>query len=203
MANDGNSKDKTQEIELYSISFDEESGNAPGVTQLINPKLIAEKEAARRAKEAAVSPVSANSSAPKMVSNVSLTSLGVFYELQFEIEHGSFKYARMKPHGKARFEMWQERFYFQMKLDLKALEVQSNFQEFSKGKDSFQEDAFALTDASFVQIIRVDGDSQKIYVLLSSQSLGSKKEAVLQALSGKTSGAGSAGDDEFKIEMAS
>ncbi len=243
MGNDGNSKEGTMASGIFSISFDDESGNPPGVTQLLNPKLMAAKEAARKAKEAAnapkvetkvaspepsfeieinneptpnissptPAPTAAKATAPASSAagtNQSLKDLGVHFELQFESERGSYRYTRVKPHGKSGFEMWQEKFFYQMKLDLRTLEVQGTFQEFAKGKHTFQEDAFALTDSSFVQIVRLDGDTQKIYVLLSSQSLMSKKDAVLQALSGKTAGGAGSGDkssggDDFKIELAS
>ena len=231
MGNDTKTKDGTQTTGLFSITFDEDAGNAPGVTQLLNPKLIAQKEAARKAKEAAQAPSTPSQRVPEAVEQVieiqfdskpeptrvqpptprpsvgemqSLTQMGVHFELQFENERGSYRYARMKPHGKERFEMWQEKFYYQMKLDLRTLEIQGTFQEFAKGKNTFQEDAFALTDSTFAQIVRLEGDAQKIYVLLSNQSLLSKKDAVVQALQNKSSGsAGSSSDDDFKIELAS
>lgn len=134
-----------------------------------------------------------------------LTELGVQYELQFEMERGVYRYTRMKGHSRATFALWQQKFYFQMKLDLKALGLEAPFQEFQKSKDEFYSDAFGLIDANFVQIVRLETSAQKIYVFLSDQSLAPYQEILADLVQGKKPGNGSndSGDDEFKIELVS
>jgi hypothetical protein len=250
-------KDAPEPSEMFSIDFENGFDGVPGVTQLLNPKMMQEKAAAmKKAKEsgggtppirslaptpaplpiptpikeneisidlggnhddmqivaqgssptpaASQTPVAPSQQAP--ANGNSLAALGVQFELQFEMERGVYRYRKMKGHARANLALWQEKFYFQMKIDLKTLEVQGSFQEFAKATHPFHEDAFGLTDSSHVQIVRLEGDTQKLFVLVSEKSLSTSEQKVRDLLAGKSAGGGSAsGNDEnsFKIELAS
>ena len=141
-----------------------------------------------------------------------LADFGVQFELHFQMERGVFRYAHMLGHAKSNLSLWQEKFYFHMRLDLQLLGVKDKFHEFSKGKDFFQEDAFGLSGtAAFAQVVRLDeNNSQTCIVLISEKSLESSQQKVRELLnqsSRKTPGSSgsnsSSGDDDFKIELAS
>ena len=140
---------------------------------------------------------------PHNASNSELSLMGVHFELHFEKRGGDFRYARMKPHARASFELWQQKFFYEMKLDVRTLEIQVSFQEFAKKQNPFQEDAFGLGDAHYVQIIRLEDQNDKIFVLLSASSLLQRQAEVRQALSGKSNSGSSDDGDSFKIELAS
>ena len=213
----------------------------PGVTRLLNPKVLQEKAEALRREKARASAPSSGSLPPKKLEAVvapapapipadeggisidlggnddhtspdfapkSLADFGVQFELHFENERGTFRYKRMRGHGRPNFALWQEKFYYQMKVDLKILEITSKFQEFSKEKHPFCEDAFGLSDASYVQVVRLEDDNEKVYVLISEKSLSGQEKQVQDFLAGKgvTSGGDSSGDEDegsFKIELVS
>jgi hypothetical protein len=279
MSNDGKPKEDAKSVE-FSIGMENgDFDGIPGVTQLLNPKIMMEKAAAKAARDKASAtppqgpatksslerneplptPIKASSPQPAPKATVaakpvaakpvaakedegiaidfgsddstdpgvvhtsaqptsrssvtdsgssatSLAEMGVQFELQFESERGTYRYRRMRPHGKKSFALWQEKFFYQMKIDLKALEVEGPFQEFAKATHPFHEDAFGLTDASFVQVVRVSGDTQKLYVLISEKSLVQDTQKICDFLSGKgisPAGDSSGDDDEFKIELAS
>jgi hypothetical protein len=215
-------KTKTQ----YSVEELKDGMTMPGITQLLNPKAMktfdpanTSTPATKAQEQREISVTFDEDDAPPLVTKTStaqltssalnavpqnstpLAALGVQYELHFESQHGNFRYTRMKPHAKASFELWQQKFFFQMKIDLKALEIQVSFQEFSKKQSPFHEDAFGLVDASYVQIVRLENDTQKIFVLLSTQSLLLKQDEVRAALAGKSFDKD--GSDDLKIELAS
>ena len=238
------------ELKEIAIGFDDVAGGTmPGISQLLNPKAMAAKAQSQKA-TAASSPAAASPAAAKAPSAFSsqtrttitplldneiilnledeafppsatashqpptedrtrvissltpLAVLGVQLELVFEKKQNQFRFARVKGHAKAGFEPWQEKFFAQMKIDLAALGIQISFQEFSKKENLFQAEAFGLTDATFVQVVRLENEGARIFVLLSSASLLLKQDEVRSQLSGKTA---KKDDDtgEFKIELAS
>ena len=240
---------QAHELKSISIGFDDESGGTvPGVSQLLNPKAMAAKAQAAKIpnqfsasssqtkttinplvfdheielhlEEEAFPPSATASHQPPaaqpalrdavdepertrmIVSQSKLAKLGVQLELVFEKKKNQFRFTRVKGHSKTAFEPWQEKFFSQMKVDLAALGIQISFQEFSKKQHLFQAEAFGMTDFAFVQIVRLENDSDRIFVLLSETSLLMKQDEVRAELSGKTI-ENSDDTGEFKIELAS
>jgi hypothetical protein len=211
--------DHTRHSEVFSIDFEDDAAIIPGVTQLLNPKAM--KEASEKKSrpplpninppqkleplvvpviEVAIATVVAITSAAK-----SLAECGVQFELQFEMERGVYRYTRMKAHSRESFALWQQKFYFQMKLNLQVLEVTGHFQEFEKEKNQFHADAFGLEDATHVQVVRFEQDAHKVIVLFSEKSLVNSEKMVREFLDTKnSSGSSDSGSDgDFKIELAS
>jgi hypothetical protein len=237
MANDSNPKDQTKQNPIFSISFEDDFEGMPGVTALLNPKSMQEKaehaqknnppsrlplpnSAKGTPSPSLLAPTATAIAKPEItrvaekepiVSSLTvstLTDFGVQFELHFQLERGVFRYARTKGHARGSLSLWQEKFYFQMKLDLQALGVKEKFQEFAKGKDFFQEDVFGLMGlAAFAQVVRLDeNNSQTCIVLISEKSLEPCQQKVRELLlhsMGKGSRSSGGGDDEFKIELAS
>jgi hypothetical protein len=233
MSSAGKPKEKSDATRNFHIGFEEGAGPIPGVTQLLNPQLMEDRANAAKARpQSAASVAAAPLETPKEITidlgedyskpleavtspNIiqrpvgkSLADFKVQYELHFESERGAYRFTRMRGHTRESFALWQQKFFFQMKLDLQALGVKNLFQEYTKNTDTFQADAFGLDDASHVQIVRIEGSPQKIFVLLSNQSLVKDEAVVRDLLLGKgvsPAGDGSGDDDEgdFKIELAS
>jgi hypothetical protein len=171
-------------------------------TAIVNP------EATRFVEKEILIPLEENEPIVSSLTVNTLSDFGVQFELHFQMERGVFRYTRMKGHARGSLSLWQEKFYFQMKLDLQALGVKEKFQEFAKGKDLFQEDVFGLMGtAAFAQVVRLgESNSQTCVVLISEKSLDGCQQKVQELLVnslGKISGTPSGGDDEFKIELAS
>ena len=206
--------------DVFSIDFDDQGkSNMPGVTQLINPEVLRRRAEAQAAAAAKTSPQRAPTTAPAPAAQAkptvseatsfytapaaakkeqTLAEMGVRLELQFESKQGFFQFVKFKPHQKEP-EAWQEKFFNQMKIDLKSLQVTTIFQEFEAMRSSFHQDTFGLKNGEFVQIIRPDENSKQLYVLLSNQALFSKKIHVLEKFAVVKN---DDSDDEFKIELA-
>ncbi len=122
-----------------------------------------------------------------------LGELGVQLEIQFEDQRGFHRFVRFKNHA-ASPQGWQEKFFAQMKLDLKKLAAVSNFEEYDSSQ-RFIQDVFGLSENQYVQIVRERENSVRVHVLLSSSSLAPHKALVIQKLFGPTETTG-------KIEIA-
>jgi hypothetical protein len=218
MSSSQNKKETTQVSGIFSIDFNDlGSSGVPGVTQLINPEMLRQKAAAQAKKnktstdsivipeessklvEIGITP--AGTTPAEKLNPPSLQSLGILLELQFEIEKGFYRFCRFKFHGQSKAEAWQENFFNQMKIDLKTLEFIGGFEEFSARNSPFHREAFGLTENQFLQLIRIEASSKKVFALLSDKSLSLKKEVILSALQ-ENSDNSSDDSDSLKIELA-
>jgi hypothetical protein len=209
MSSNGKPKETTQIN--FTISFDEDSP-LPGVTQLLNPAAM--KERALRTPQKMSTPPSMKSAplpekveatpihtAKALATTKTLVDLKVQFELRFEMKNGLYQYSKMKAHSKANLSLWQENFYYQMKINLKTFDIQKTFEEFEKGKHHFQEDAFGLSQCSHVQVVRLASQSDKLFVLLSEQSLTKFEPLIRELLEKNNSSSSGSNGDDFKIEL--
>jgi hypothetical protein len=220
----GDPKKKNEET-VSSIVVDEFSSAVPGVTMLLNPQVILEREASRVKMERSdpvaetfspdnegivlSSPSAAEPAAEPVVQTVfddtPLSQLGVLLELHFEDEGAGFRFLKIVPHAQGPAAEWQEVAYRGMRIELDVLGINISFQEFSAKKDSFHADAFCAADDAWIQIVRSREHSTRMYVLITRRSLLLEKEKVYTLLEG--SGEKESGDDSdgggIEIDFAS
>ena len=218
---------KSKDNTLSSITINGFSNTIPGVTQLLNPKVMAERHASKKKEEAlhqataAVEPLLAPMPEAEPKPQVTTTQIrrsqrktglsrfGVHFELQFEDDMGVLRFTRAKTHSDETFDEWHRAFFTGMKIDLRALEINVSFQEFAAEKSNFHRDAFALPEGFYLQFVRSRENSAVMFVLISERSLVLNKEEIYRGLEGYTSsGSGSNSDsnqdgDGITIELAS
>ena len=220
---------KSNDNTLSSITMNGFSNTVPGVTQLLNPKVMAERYASKQKEEAlhqaiaAVEPVTEPAPEPvpepkpqvtstqirRSQRKTGLSRFGVHFELQFEDDMGVLRFTRAKTHSDETFDEWHRAFFTGMKIDLRALEINVSFQEFAAEKSNFHRDAFALPEGFYLQFVRSRENSAVMFVLISERSLVLNKEEIYRGLEGYTSsGSGSNSDsnqdgDGITIELAS
>jgi hypothetical protein len=215
----GDPKKKNDET-VSSIVVDEFSSAVPGVTMLLNPQVILEREASRVKMERSdpvaetFSPDSEGvvlssepvvESSPLPAHETPLARLGVLLELHFEDEGNGFRFLKVVPHAHAQTAEWQEAAYRGMKIELDVLGINISFQEFSAKKDFFHADAFCAEDDAWIQTVRSREHSTRMYVLITKRSLLLEKETIYTLLEG--SGEKESGDDSdgggIEIDFAS
>jgi hypothetical protein len=217
---------KSKDNTLSSITINGFSNTIPGVTQLLNPKVMAERYASKQKEEALNQPIATvveSIAEPEVESKPQVTTtqirrsqrktglsrFGVHFELQFEDDMGVLRFTRAKTHSEETFDEWHRAFFTGMKIDLRALEINVSFQEFSAEKSIFHRDAFALPDGFYLQFVRSRENSAVMFVLISERSLVLNKEEIYRGLEGySSSGSGSGSDsnqdgDGIVIELAS
>ena len=220
---------------LGEIAFSD-SGDIPGVTQLLTPSLAKgrksetipqdheslldeeqEEEALELAEVEAMEIEDEDESdfAPPLLSKESLLQeLKVKFELFFSNDGPHLTFQRAQEFSPGSFETWRKELFSGMKLDLKMLSVQSDFQEFSGKTALFQRDVFGLHDSEFLTFFRAPEDRNTWVLLVSDASLTSHQtdlESVYAAPKTKAPTPPSApeikkdydpGEDDIKIEIA-
>jgi hypothetical protein len=212
---------KKKQETTSSIVVDEFNSAVPGVTMLLNPQVILEREASRLKLEQSGSitpeaPLAETFSPDREgislteeaspAADTPLAHLGVIVELHFEDDGSGFRFMKAVPHSIGKIEEWREEAYRGMKLELEALGIAISFQEFSAKKDFFEADAFCAPDDSWIQTVRSREHTSRMYVLITQRSLLLEKEKVYTLLEG--TGEKESGDDSddgggIEIDFAS
>ncbi len=200
----GDAKKKDQET--ISIVVDEFNSAVPGVTMLLNPKVILEREASRMKLEPSGSGTPEAPLQTEDPPKSPLAELGVTLELHFEENGTGFKFLKAVPHSQEKMEDWQNEVYRGMKLELDVFGINISFQEFSGKKDPFKADALCVPEDSWIQTVRSREHSTRLYVLITRRSLLMEKERVYTLLEG--SGEKDSNDDSddsggIEIDFAS
>ncbi len=208
-----NKKNNTQISEVFSIRFDD--GEVPGVTQLLNPKKMAEKAAEiEREQKSAVTlektgeveialtmdtPQASPTPAPhKNSAPESLTSLGVLYEIQFYLEAGHYRFQQAVQHAtNDALASWQKALFSKMKFVPDFFEMKDSFTEFKK-EAAVVFDALGVSSECFIQCVRA-GQPPAYTVLISRQSLSSHRQILLQVLNSEKPGV----EDKIELDLAS
>jgi hypothetical protein len=196
-----------------SIVVDDFNSSVPGVTMLLNPQVIFEREASRAKQEQSESVLTVEPgvetshpeshgisiSGDSPVGDTPLSRLGVLLELQFEDEGSGFRFVRAVPHAQGKIEDWQNTVYEGMRIELDVLGINISFQEFSANKNHFEADAFCAPDDAWIQTVRSRDHSTRMYVLITKRSLLLEKETVYTHLEG--TGENDSGDESGSIEI--
>jgi hypothetical protein len=201
MADSNQKKTDANELPaLGEISFNE-SGDIPGVTQLLTPSLVKgrknqaepshaaeeaphpnpeydEEDALELAEVEAMELDEEEGSdfvSPAQSKESQLQDLGVKFELLFSGNGSLFTFQSFEESTPGSFDPWRKEFYSGMKIDLKLLSIQSDFQEFSGKSAPFQREVFGLSDSDFFTFFRNSVNRDTLSVLISSVSLASRK----------------------------
>lgn len=176
-------KEETNVSGIFSIESDPfADGKVPGVTALLNRKEIE----AKANRVTTLEPTRVVNRPVEFQKNkaepLSLSSLGVFFELQFSSENGVHRFHRATGHLEQSLLPWQNEIFEKMKLDLGTLHIQKNFHEFTSTQNAFLFDAMGIHPQHYVQVICPDQRSEKV-VLISKQSLAPQQAKLLEHFS--------------------
>ena len=153
--------------------------------------------------------------------DVLFNEIGVDFEIIFTGDGTHFTFKKLECTSPKSNDSWRNEFYSGMKLDLKSIPIQSDFQEFSVKSTPFQRDLFGIMGSEFVTCIRSSWDPNTVILIVSKASLGprrselesiygaprsvstvSKNETPATASSPEVKKDYEPGDDDIKIEIA-
>ncbi len=193
---------KKKNQETISIVVDDFNSAVPGVTMLLNPKVILEREASRMKLEQSGSAIPEAPLEAEASPQTPLAELGVILVLHFEEDGTGFKFLKAVPYSQKKIEDWQDEVYRGMRLELEVFGINISFQEFSAKKDPFEADAFCAPEDAWIQTVRSREHSSRMYVLITRRSLLMEKEKVYTLLEGSgEKDSGDESDDSGGIEI--
>jgi hypothetical protein len=205
-------KDKTNLSEVFTINLDSfsESGEIPGVTQLLNPAKLAEKAAekaavAKKKKEIddtkaafhaapQASPRPSQAIAkPAAAVKKELKDFSVLFDFHFINQNETFHFHQARGHSE-EIQPWQKEILAGMKIDLKTLFFKGSFQEFRFEMAGYLYAALGLQNRHFIQLVQNPKD-QTLHVLVSTQSQIANQSAIQELVNASVS------EDSGKIEL--
>jgi hypothetical protein len=216
----GNEKTRGSGMSILGTIEFNDSGDVPGVTQLLTPSLAKgrkkdEPSAPAPTPEPASSVELSSVELPPVTSSAPWETLareiGVRLELTFLSSGGAYVFSRYLEHSGGSGESWRDEFYTGMRVESAQVPLSSDFAEFMAKKHPFLQDAFGAGNDDHLVFFKT---GTELKVLLSPRSLlehQTKIEAALRAhLEAREKPASSVkqdydpGDDEgIKIEIAS
>lgn len=174
------SKSKAEKTDLFTIRPDpKRPSSVPGVTDLLSREEIAKKKVQIKSLEPTRNTSTFDYKAAErqkdrtglvVPSELSLSKLGVYFELRFTAEGSVFRFSSSRGHLEADLVPWQQNHFQNMKLDPRLVPMHDPFQEFSYQSDPFVFEAFAVNPKHWIQVIVPEFSNSRI-VLVSQKSL--------------------------------
>ena len=124
-----------------------------------------------------------------------LGALGVLFEMQFILKNSEYVFQDIETHHSGKVEAWQREILSGMKLNLEKLQFTDSFKEYQFKVDSFIFDVMGINPIHAIHIVQEKKGSDKVHVLVSKQSLESRKKNVLESIATATN------DHSVSIEL--